>query len=433
VTPTLFLPCPGGVEALLADEVQRITGTVAETTRGGVWVREDVRAGRVSDPFLFSGYEQRLVHLAHESDTDVRFTFDVDRAGDGRWTTLRSVTVPARGYVPVFFAPTEQGAWIRINVDRDCRAATAFFQYTNVDRRPDTPSRLFAGLPAAGSTTGDVSLVWARDGDRRTLLRASGDSLAELDAALDFRVLADTKTRAWMSTNLAAPRRVLQADAASVVYADEAGRRWRLPRGRADVGVSARPVRIDREVSTERDLFNAAGIFYELPSNNAGGIAMVRPIATHNLDIDDYCSWRGLMVMSLAAAGRETNDRLLRAPGATGALWVGISDDLWELGKARGVGGPWKATVVRAGEPSDPYLMTGFSEKTLHISHDGRSALSVRVDIDLTGTGLWVPYATFDVPPAETIEHRFPDGFNAYWLRTVASTDSRVTAQLAYR
>jgi putative N6-adenine-specific DNA methylase len=37
--PTLFLPCPGGVEALLAEEVQRITGTVAETTRGGVWVR----------------------------------------------------------------------------------------------------------------------------------------------------------------------------------------------------------------------------------------------------------------------------------------------------------------------------------------------------------------------------------------------------------
>jgi hypothetical protein len=41
VMPTLFLPCPGGVEALLADEVQRITGTVAETTRGGVWVRGD--------------------------------------------------------------------------------------------------------------------------------------------------------------------------------------------------------------------------------------------------------------------------------------------------------------------------------------------------------------------------------------------------------
>ena len=44
----LFLPCAGGVEALLAEEVQRITGMnqesrVAEATRGGVWVEGDAR------------------------------------------------------------------------------------------------------------------------------------------------------------------------------------------------------------------------------------------------------------------------------------------------------------------------------------------------------------------------------------------------------
>jgi putative N6-adenine-specific DNA methylase len=45
--PSLFLPCAGGAEALLADEVLRITGTTvgktAETTRGGVWVEGDER------------------------------------------------------------------------------------------------------------------------------------------------------------------------------------------------------------------------------------------------------------------------------------------------------------------------------------------------------------------------------------------------------
>ncbi|CAD5373121.1 Ribosomal RNA large subunit methyltransferase L [Rubrivivax sp. A210] len=41
--PALFLPCAGGVEALLADEVLRITRTVAEATRGGVWVEGDER------------------------------------------------------------------------------------------------------------------------------------------------------------------------------------------------------------------------------------------------------------------------------------------------------------------------------------------------------------------------------------------------------
>ncbi len=39
----LFLPCPGGVEALLAEEVLRITGSQAEATRGGVWVEGDER------------------------------------------------------------------------------------------------------------------------------------------------------------------------------------------------------------------------------------------------------------------------------------------------------------------------------------------------------------------------------------------------------
>ena len=42
--PALFLPCAGGVETLLADEVLRITGSTAETTRGGVWVEGDQRS-----------------------------------------------------------------------------------------------------------------------------------------------------------------------------------------------------------------------------------------------------------------------------------------------------------------------------------------------------------------------------------------------------
>ncbi len=40
---TLFLPCSGGVEQFLADEVLRITGVKADTGRGGVWVEGDER------------------------------------------------------------------------------------------------------------------------------------------------------------------------------------------------------------------------------------------------------------------------------------------------------------------------------------------------------------------------------------------------------
>ncbi len=41
--PSLFLPCAGGAESLLADEVARITGRTAEATRGGVWAPGDER------------------------------------------------------------------------------------------------------------------------------------------------------------------------------------------------------------------------------------------------------------------------------------------------------------------------------------------------------------------------------------------------------
>jgi hypothetical protein len=157
--------------------------------------------------------------------------------------------VPPHGYAPVYFGPDERGAWTRVSADRDCRSATVFFQYSNADRRPAAPSPVFAGLPAWGSAAGAVSLLWARDGDRRTLLHASGDRVDELDGNLELRELRDQKTREWMTENLAVPRGVLREDAASVIYTDEAGRRWRLPKGSAGTSLPSRPVRVDREVT----------------------------------------------------------------------------------------------------------------------------------------------------------------------------------------
>ncbi len=42
--PALFLPCAGGVEALLAEEVQRLSAAPVQASRGGVWVEGDERA-----------------------------------------------------------------------------------------------------------------------------------------------------------------------------------------------------------------------------------------------------------------------------------------------------------------------------------------------------------------------------------------------------
>jgi hypothetical protein len=191
-------------------------------------------------------------------------------------------------------------------------------------------------------------------------------------------------------------------------------------------------LRIAREVVTERDLFQSHGTFYELPAENAGGFAKIRPVATHNRRIMDYASYRGMLVLT-GICGGESNRHIIRSDDGQAAVWVGAVDDLWKLGKPRGQGGPWKETPVEAGQASDPYLMTGYDRKSIQLAHDADSAVSFAVQVDITGDGVWGTYQTFPVAAGQTVTHDFPEAFGAYWLRTVADRPCRATAQLVYR
>jgi hypothetical protein len=239
-----------------------------------------------------------------------------------------------------------------------------------------------------------------------------------------------------MAENVAIPTNVLELDGNSILYVDEEGNRFRLPVGNRNyldnpglLGMQ----RIDREVCTERDLLQCAGTFFELPAQNAGGFAKIRPVATHPLFIHDYCSWRGLLVLSGVAAGTSTQNRhILRSGDGKCAVWLGALDDLWKLGKAVGTGGPWIDTAVTAGVPSDQYLMAGYDRKQLTLSHHSGTNVSVGVQVDITGTGSWQTYRTIQVPAGEEVIHDFPDAFSAYWIRFLSSTDCVATAQLQY-
>ena len=416
--------------------------------RGAVWLDEPVSAGVASDPFLFDGFDRRTVHLAHDADRDVTFRFEVDRDGRGDWRTLRSVTVPPRGYEWLEFAESETGAWVRVSTDADCPHATAFFHFADADARTTDADDVFDSLARdddfARSSGG---LLHARGGNRRTLQVAALRNVNgqpepigsyELHADMTLRPMNDDDAAAdeWLRTKVAVPADVLKIEPASVLYVDDAGKRWRLPRA-PTVAADAPPPfgleRVDREVATERDLFNAGGIVYELPAENAGGFAKIRPIAMHGRRIHDYCSWRGLLVLSGVADDRAADDpHVIRSHDERCAVWVGAIDDLWKLGKPVGVGGPWLKTAVRAGEPSDPDLMTGFDAKSLSLAHGDADAVTIRVDVDISGTGLWMPYRALEVPPEKTITHDFPRAFQAYWLRVTSDADTTATAQLRY-
>ena len=410
--------------------------------RGAVWLEDDIAAGTPSDAFLFSGFDKRAVHLAHDGETAATFRFEIDEKGNGTWKPLRSVSVPSHGYKWVDLTGDPAAAWIRLICDQPLTQATAWFHYSNEDKRGSDGDPIFAGIARSDAKQLTGGVMRARDKNKRTLHYAAfeaGESgpkelgLYELDADLHLQHIDDPGALTYQKEHAAIPAGVLEFDAASIIFTDDQDRRWRLPRGDASLDHDSQlgPDRVDREVATERDLFNAGGTFFELPADNAGGFAKVRPVATHNLRIHDYCSYRGLFLINgLAIHTPEDNPHVIRSDDGKTALWAGAIDDVWRLGKVRGFGGPWKETEVKTNRPSDPYLMTGYDKKTLMLAAD--KEVNVEVQIDIDGTGLWKTYRTFSVKPGKTVEHDFPSAFQAYWIRTTATTDCVATAQLRY-
>lgn len=414
--------------------------------RGAVWLKEDVAAGAKSDPYLFGGLERRALHLAHDGKGELSVALEIDRDGKGAWEPLRTVVVPPRGYLWTDFDDGEPGVWIRLAPSAASAGLTAAFTSAGDDARPvaATPSAKFAGIATAESTAASGGVIRARGENKRNLhfaARTQGGSsglytLSSEDGTLTLTPDDNAAELAWLEERAAIPPRdgVISTDAASVIYTDDAGKRFRLPRGNAafDRPNPLGGERLCREVATERDLFNCHGTFFELPAENAGGFSRVRPVATHGLRIVDYCSYRGLLVVSgvdLAKAG--DNRHVIRSGDGRTGLWVGAIDDLWELGKPAGSGGPWKDTAVKAGEISDAYLMTGYDGKELTLSADQNT--KVAVEVDLTGMGDWVTYREFAIEAGKEEKHVFPEGYQAYWLRCRSGADATATAWLEYR
>ena len=398
--------------------------------RGAVWAEEAVKKDAPSDAYLFSGYQHRAVHLSQNSGRKVTFRLEIDRKGSGEWESLREVDVPPSGYLFVPFAKDETGAWIRITSTVDLGKASAVFTYHNADTRTTGADPIFAGIAKPGEAH-TAGIVRALGGNRRTLAFEATDSLGkrietyELDAELKLKPAASLKAE----KEIKVPTGILKVDEASVVYTDDQGKRWRLPKG--DPALTSHGYRVCREVATERDLFNAHGTFYELPAENAGGFSKVRPVATHNRLIHDYGSYRGLFVVSgIATDAPENNPHIIRSSDGKAALWAGAIDDIWKLGKPVGKGGPWKDTKVGAGVPSDPYLMTAYDKKTLTLATD--KPVTLTAEIDLTGEGRWARYETFEVKPGTETIHIFPEEFQTYWIRFTASEACTASAQLLY-
>ena len=413
--------------------------------RGSVWVDEPVQAGVPSDPFLLAGFAKRAVQLQHDGAAATKFTLEIDERGDGQWKSWREVSLKADELTQWVEIPaTVAGAWIRAKADRDVAKASVTFQYAAKDERVTERGTLFKGLSKAGDSSSQGAFLLTRGANLRTLsvLAATvtpdqttiGEAY-ELSADLKLTKQKGPEAAAYVQKNTPIPQGIITADEASVIF-EESGVRWRLPRSASpaqDTLLARSALRKAREVCTERDMLQAHGTFYELPALNAKGAIRMRPIATSDTAVHDYCSYRGLLVLSGVSASAAQDDRhIIRSDDGKAAVWVGAADDLWQLGKPRGFGGPWKSSNVTAGKPSDPYLMTGYDKKRITLANHGEVETTITVELDAAGDGRFAAYQSFKLAPGAKETFEFPDWINAYWVRTVSSATTNATAQLTY-
>ncbi|MGB2821253.1 MAG: sulfatase, partial [Phycisphaerae bacterium] len=365
----------------------------------------------------------------------VTFTVEIDRDGGGKWSQYKTIRVPAEAYTWHVFPADLDACWVRLKADSDC-TATAMFHCSSPGRagkgpqRVDRDAKLFQGLADVGAKCArSEGIVRPAGGDNRNLQflarsigedgKASDAVLYEVDERLTFRPAGDAEAAAEVLKK-ADIRRDFTVDAASAIIS-QGQRTYRLPKGDAayDKPFASGWPRGLREVITERNLLNCHGTFYEVPRADSAGIAGMRPIASHGKGIHDFCTWRGVFVMSGMRAAAEADGHFFGPDGKAG-LWFGAVDDLWKFPKPTGVGGPWRQTEVKASSPSDPYLMTGLDRKRVELSHDAAGAVKFAIEVDVIADGTWWPYKTVEVPPGRTVGHEFADGFSARWVRVTA-------------
>jgi len=410
---------------------------------GSVWLNEKINAGQISEPFLFAGWPVRSAWIQNAGNKDVAFVFEVDKNGNQNWDMLKTITIKAGEAANVEFSENETGEWIRVKPESPT-IATVSFNYSDIDERSSTPDKKFEGIAEVNTSSVNGGLLYGLGNNRRVLGIsavnfengvATETGYYELDEQLNLVAKSDAETNAFIKEKFAIPEKVIELEESSVLVIDDKNRRWRLPLGDDNYKslTDAAQLRICREVATERDLFNCGGTFYELPAENADGFAKIRPVTSHNFRIHDYASYRGMIVITGLNNDVKPSEHIVVSDDGKAALWLGTIDDLWEMGKPTGHGGPWKNSSVKAGEPSDPYLIGFYDKRTLEISHESAQPVTFRIEAEPIGHGPWMLYKEVTVKPGETYKHEFSESFQARWIRFTANSNCSATTWLEYK
>ncbi|MBK0383575.1 hypothetical protein I5M32_11460 [Pedobacter sp. SD-b] len=421
------------------DQTQKLGPNTAE---GAIWLKENVEANKPSEPFLFAGWENRNTWVLNEGNESVTLKIEVDINGDNNWELLQTLKAEPGKAINILFEAKQKGEWIRAISDK-ASILTFHLSYTDLSRFNNKISSIFNGIETVANSNYKAGLLYSLGDNRRILGVLSGEitkdvfkenGYYELNEQMQLVRKDDTKTADFIRDKFTFPKNNFSVEESSILIVDDKNRRWRLPLGESTFtdltknGLS----RVCREVSTERDLMNLQGTFYELPAENADGFAKIRPITSHNLAIYDYASYRGMLVLTGIKNISKNAEHIITSNDGKAKVWVGAIDDLWQLGKPMGHGGPWKDSQVTKNIPSDPYLIGFYDKRSVSISHHSDKVVKFKIEVEPIGHGPWMLYKEVEVQPGKTFNYTFPDGFQARWIRFVSCDDCKATAWLNY-
>ncbi|MFH1923677.1 MAG: hypothetical protein ABIP48_27775 [Planctomycetota bacterium] len=279
------------------------------------------------------------------------------------------------------------------------------------------------------------------DGDQR---QGSGDGrLAEWDgktwSVIHQTAFCDVTTAGGIhgAESNDAPLYATGWDRASVLLAVLGDGQWstyRLPKGSQsyDHAWCTEWPRI-REAAPGQLMLDMHGLYYLMsPKLKPGNMAGLLPLAFHLRMTPDFCRWQGNLVL----AGNEVSS--LGHRHRTGGqpqsnLWLGSLEEIRRFGAPGGWGGPWYQDEVKAGVPSDPFFVSGFANRVLHL-FEGAAPAGTRflLEVDPRGDGDWAEYRTITLPECGYAWHVFPKDFSAAWVRITADRDTTATAQFCF-
>jgi hypothetical protein len=202
---------------------------------------------------------------------------------------------------------------------------------------------------------------------------------------------------------------------------------WRLPKGSYSHDGShgwhtewPRIRQLDPADPNSIYLMHMHGLFYNFPKTfSAANFAGLSPISSYYKMPTDYAMFNGKIVMGKNDASKFENTL---AQKCQSNLWFGTMADIENWGSPTGHGSVWMNEAVSTGQYSAPFLISGFSQRTLHLRNLGASAVNVEIQTS-SGSTTWTAARSINVP-AGGYAHEILNDLSAPWVRLQASSSS---------